>query len=57
MVPRKKNTKEGNFKYIEADKVEVSSSEIRKSIQFKKDWSNLVPGTVKEYIVKNNLYQ
>ena len=37
--------------------MEVSSSEIRKSIQFKKDWSNLVPRTVKEYIVKNNLYQ
>ena len=57
VAPREKETKEGNFKYIEADKMQVSSSEIRKSIQFKKDWSNLVPETVKEYIVKNNLYQ
>ena len=57
VAPRKKETLKGNFKYIEADKMEVSSSEIRKSIQFKKDWSNLVPETVKEYIVKNNLYQ
>ena len=57
VAPREKETKEGNFKYIEADKKQVSSSEIRKSIQFKKDWSNLVPETVKEYIVKNNLYQ
>ena len=57
VAPREENIKKGNFKYIEADKIEVSSSEIRKSIQFKKDWSNLVPRTVKEYIVKNNLYQ
>ena len=57
VAPREKETNEGNFKYIEADKMEVSSSEIRKSIKFKRDWFNLVPGTVKEYIVKNNLYQ
>ena len=57
VAPREKERKKGNFKFIEADKIGVSSSEIRKGIQIKSDWFNLVPKTVKEYIVKNNLYQ
>ncbi|MEE2620840.1 MAG: nicotinate-nicotinamide nucleotide adenylyltransferase, partial [Chloroflexota bacterium] len=58
VAPREKyKVEKNNFKYIQAAPVDLSSSKIRKNIKMKKEWDNLVPETVKEYIKKNNLYQ
>ena len=58
VAPREKDKVEkNNFKYIQAEPVDLSSSKIRKNIKMKKRWAHLVPETVKEYIKKNNLYQ
>ena len=58
VAPREKyKVEKNNFKYIQAEPVDLSSSKIRKNIKMKKEWANLVPETVKEYIKKNNLYQ
>lgn len=42
---------------IEMDKVEISSSEIRKKIKMGKDFRNLLPKEVFDYIIKGNLYR
>ena len=54
---RRRDDEKDNFKYVQAEPVDLSSSKIRKNIKMKKEWANLVPETVKEYIKKNNLYQ
>ena len=42
---------------IEMDRVEISSSEIREKIKLKKDFRNLLPKEVFDYIIKSNLYR
>ena len=41
---------------IDMQKEKVSSSEIRKKIKLQKDFRNLLPKKVFDYIIKNNLY-
>lgn len=41
---------------IDMPKVEISSSDVRKKIKLGKDFRNLLPKSVFDYIIKNNLY-
>ena len=41
---------------IDMEKVEISSSQIRDKIKFGKDFRNLLPKKVFDYIIKGNLY-
>lgn len=42
---------------IKMDRVEISSSEIREKIKLEKDFRNLLPKEVFDYIIKSNLYR
>lgn len=42
---------------IDIEKVEISSSEIREKIKYGKDFKNLLPKKVFDYIINSNLYR
>ena len=59
VAPREENTNNTfeNADYITMNKLDISSSMIRKNIQSKQNWDNLVPEIVKIYIQNNKLYK
>ncbi len=56
VFPREGTEKGPDAIFIEMDKVEVSSKEIREKIKTGKDFKNLLPKSVFDYIIKGDLY-
>lgn len=56
VFPREGAKKGPDAVFIEIDKVEVSSQEIREKIKTGKDFKNLLPKSVFDYIIKGDLY-
>ena len=56
VFPREGTKKGPDAFFIEMDKVEVSSKEIREKIKTGKDFKNLLPKAVFDYIIKGDLY-